>query len=178
LAVVSSSQVSEFCPEKHCTVLVIIKQSLFEDPPYERTVMRYDQVDCEDLNIKIKRELENIDYNMGDVDRLARVFTEKLLKAEMDSIPSKKIKVNPEDKPWMNNNIRQQIIIRKELLKKLKKDKSDLNYENFRIQRNVVSNLIRKTKEEYWEFISCKLANQETTNKDWHKIIKNVIKKT
>ena len=55
-------------------------------------------------------------------------------------IPSKLITVRPNDKPWMNSEIRKEIKLRNKLHKKYSNLKSMINLENFKRQRNKVNN--------------------------------------
>ena len=60
--------------------------------------------------------------------------------------PVKTYYVEDHKPDWLNNEIKSNIKLKKKLLKKARKTKLDEDWDRFRIQRSLTSDLIRKTK--------------------------------
>lgn len=81
--------------------------------------------------------------------------------------------IRPNDKPWMNGDIRRAIRKRDRLLKVYTRYKCPSKWENYRVQRNLVVHLIRKAKLDYNHKINEQLSNPITSAKKWWNIVKS-----
>ena len=74
----------------------------------------------------------------------------------------------------MNSDIRKAIRKRNRLLKYYCRHKSPRAWENYRVQRNLTTFLIRTAKEKYYTNLSDKLQDPEIGHKKWWGIIKSL----
>ena len=73
---------------------------------------------------------------------------------------NKLVAIRNRDKPWLHNEIRKQIRIRKRIHKAAKRVNTPDQWSLYRRQRNMVTNLIRNAKHAYYRLLSEKLISQ------------------
>ena len=135
---------------------------------YKRRIWNYDRANYEIM----KNTLQTFDWNSitdkNDIDDCVDSFTKTLMSIAADHIPNKICTVRTMDKPWMANNIRNQIRKRRRYHKKAKQTNTEYNWTKFRKQRNYVIELIRKAKNDYFEKISIRInTDQNRSSKEW-----------
>ncbi|MCG8048840.1 MAG: reverse transcriptase domain-containing protein [Candidatus Thiodiazotropha endolucinida] len=161
----------------HCPIFSIFKFKRQTFKPFTRQIWLYESGNYDDL----RQEVSDFDWTSicnENVNVYATNFTQKLLSLVANHIPSKTITVRPRDLPWMNNTIRKQMRKRNRLYKKYKRDNSIDNYNNFKILRNEVICLLRKSKQNYIDSLALKLKSNTLTSKDYWKTLKSFIKPT
>ncbi len=100
-----------------------------------------------------------------NIDDLYCKWYEKFREALEISIPNRTVTIRPRDKPWMNSDIRKAIRKRNRLLKFYCRHKSSGAWENYRVQRNLTTLLIRTVKVKYYTNLSDKLQDPEIGHK-------------
>jgi hypothetical protein len=86
--------------------------------------------------------------NTDNIDDLYCKLYETFRKALEFSIPNRIVTIRP--KPWMSSDIRKAICKRNRLLKYYCRHKSPRAWENYRVQRNLTTFLIRTAKKKYY----------------------------
>ena len=127
----------------------------------------------------MKNTLQTFDWNSitdkNDIDDCVDSFTKTLMSIAADHIPNYICTVRTMDKPWMTNNIRNQIRKRRLYHKKAKQTNTEYNWTKFRKQRNYVIELIRKAKNDYFEKISIRInTDQNRSSKEWWRLCKSI----
>ena len=87
-------------------------------------------------------------------------------------MPNRTVIIRPRDKPWMNSKIRIAIRKRNRLLKFFCRRKSPRTWENYRLQKNLATALIRKCKVSYFANLNKKLQDPKLGPKKWWGIVK------
>lgn len=107
-------------------------------------------------------------------NKQVQVFNSTLLNTFSNFIPNKYMTINNKDPPWMNNHIRTKInrknLLFKTFLRSKKLKISDFNrLESARLE---LSELIIKSKEEYYSRLARRLNNPTVSSKTYWSIIK------
>ena len=82
----------------------------------------------------------------------------------------------PNDKPWMNNNIRRHMRQRDRLYLKAKHKNTALYWTNYKIKRNEVVQIIRDAKKSYISNLQTKLSDPSLSSKAWYRIANDITK--
>ena len=98
------------------------------------------------------------------------------MKASNDYVPKVTFTVRPNDKPWMNSEIRKEIRKRDRLYHKAKISKSQIHWQNFKNKRNEVIDLIRSAKSNYMKKLQSSLSDPNLKPKAWYKIVNEITK--
>ena len=104
--------------------------------------------------MQINQHLQNTDWDIkfGDSDNV--IIINEVIKLELNSamntyIPKKIIRVRPQDKPWINSEIKCKIRKRNRVHKKAKFRNLASDWENIRRIRNEIIYMIREAKKQY-----------------------------
>ena len=81
---------------------------------------------------------------------MAERFTNKYLEIISRHIPSKTVRVRPNDKPWFNSEIRKQIRVRDRLHKISRQKGTIISLQRFKAQRNKVNNMVKHAREQFF----------------------------
>ena len=92
------------------------------------------------------------------------------------SIPKVNFTYRPNDKPWMNSNIRRTMRQRDRLYLKAKNKNTELSWSNYRNKRNVVVEMIRNAKKSYISNLQTKLSDPSLSSKAWYRITNGITK--
>ena len=107
--------------------------------PYTRTVWSYNLADFNALNTTIR----NFDWSCllhGSVHEASNLFNDIFLEMVKTCIPSKKVTVRPDDKPWYNSEIRRTSRKRDRLKSKAIKTGKISDWNSYKKLRNKVNN--------------------------------------
>ena len=129
--------------------------------PYTRTVWSYNQADFNALNTTIR----NFDWSCllhGSVHEASNLFNDIFLEMVKTCIPSKKVTVRPDDKPWYNSEIRRTSRKRDRLKSKAIKTGKISDWNSYKKLRNKVNNQKKQAKEIFFN-------NLELSITDFHK---------
>ena len=111
---------------------------------FKRTVW-----EVRNANFNIFRpELSKINWEFIDIidyiSTIGDTFTSKFIEVAKSTIPNKECIVSGKDKPWMHNEIRKHIRIRRRIHKIPKRVNTSEEWRKYRVQRNKVIALVRK----------------------------------
>jgi hypothetical protein len=125
-----------------------------EVPPNKMKWSTYRSFKNFDINIfHQKLEEEFIHSNINDeldVNQLYNNFSEKLVNVANICAPLKKKKLNPKPVPFMNKKLKQAIYKKRMLQNNYFRNRNSKNWEKFRLQRNLVTELKRKSVNNYF----------------------------
>lgn len=176
LSIINDFQVLPPFNSDHCTVTAEITFKTYKQQAFKRFIWKY-----EEANIgQIENELENMDWsfiqNLDDINHINDLFTTKIMEICNKSIPCTTATIRPNDKPWMNNQIRKLMRQRNRLYTKAKIKKSDMHWRNYRSKRNEVIEKIRLAKKDYFLRLKQKLSEEDLPTRSWYKIANEITK--
>ena len=142
---------------------------------YKRQVWNFNNVNSADLNC----ELSQMDWfslceNTNDIDETYSCWYSHFRSIIEKYIPLKMVTIRPNDKPWMDSEVRHAIRRRDRLLRIHNIRPSPVTWESYRAQRNFVTSLIRFAKKPFYERANTDLSNPDTNCKKWWSIVNKV----
>ena len=140
-------------------------------------VWEYDKLDAQLLT----DTLLNTDWDTilhGNVDQAAEKFTSVILNAAKEAIPTKTVRQRTLNKPWMTQDILRNIRKRDRLFRIAKQRQRETDWRRWKIQRNFVTDLNRRTKDEYIRAKVNTLLQQKHSPFKYHRPLKDIIGKT
>ena len=159
----------------HAPVLAEISFKTFKQHSFKRQIRNYNAADIEGLADELN--ITNWDDLVFDSDNINDVYS-NFLKILDDAvkkyIPTKTITVRPNDKPLMNNKIRNKIRQRNRIHFKAKTTSNPDHWKIFREIRNEVIDLVRETKDEYKNKLTSELLNKDIPPGKWWRIAKSI----
>ena len=159
----------------HSFVYARINISLEKPKCYKRHIWDFSKIDYTVLHANLLNiNFEEICMITDNIDDLYCKWYEKFCEALEISIPNRIVTICPRDKPWMNSDIRKAIRKRNRLMKFYCRHKSSGAWENYRVQKNLTTLLIRTVKVKYYANLSDKLQDPEIGHKRWWGIIKSL----
>ena len=143
---------------------------------YERTVWNYKRANFELLNDKIN----STDWSVlleGSVNDACTTFTNKLMEFLKICIPSKIVRIRPDDKPWYDSEIRKYSRKRDRMRAIAKTSGKPQDWSKFKNLRNKVNNLKKHAKEHFYSTLEINLTNLEVNDKKgFWKLIRHFVK--
>ena len=158
----------------HCPIYGFFKFVKPKSLTYTRKIWKYDQGDYELLKQSITDTNWNA-LNNGNTDNYATDFTNMLMEIISKCIPNKTVRIKPREPPWMNNEIKKCIRMRKRTYKKAKRTDNQYYWTKFRTIRNKTISLIRKCKQNYYDNLATKLKTSNISPRDWWKVLKSFL---
>ena len=104
-------------------------------------------------------------FNEGSVSEAFVNFTVSFLKLVKMCIPSKRITVRPNDKPWFDSKIRHFVRIRDRLKKKARNSGTSDTWNKYKYIRNKVNNLKKHAKEKNYNNLEISLSDFHNNDK-------------
>jgi hypothetical protein len=159
----------------HSLIYARINISFAKQKCYKRHIWDLAKVDsntlCQALSEvnwdKLFQDVENVDdlYNkwFNCFEQVLKTF-----------VPHRTVVIRPRDKPWMTSEIRRAIRKRNRLLKVFGRLKNPVAWENYRLQRNYTTSLIRSSKERYFANLNVELQNPNIGQKKWWGLVKSL----
>ena len=140
----------------HMPNFAIIKNSKKNlDISSSRMKRDYSNYDKENFLRQLSKEdLKDSINACSDVNNKFEIFHEHFMKTFEKHLPLKKIsktKVKQQQKPWITAAIRKSISIREKNFKKFIKTNNHTFYDNYKLYRNKINHLIRKSKSNYFK---------------------------
>ena len=161
----------------HCPVFAVFSFTKPHSKNFTREVWLYEQGDFDTLRQRIA-DFDWDSIKCEDVNQYATNFTNILINLAKESIPNKKVRIRPQDLPWINSLVRKLMRKRNRLYKKYKLDKTIERYDAYKEVRNDVTALLRKLKKEYFTSLAEKLKISNLSSSDYWKTLKSFIKPT
>ena len=148
-AIINNTKILPPFHSDHCIVTAEVSFKTYKAQSFKKTVWKF-----EEANIAgIEEQLDSTDWSFistnSNINEITQTFEEILMKASNDYVPKVTFTVRPNDKPWMNSEIRKEIRKRDRLYHKAKISKSQIHWQNFKNKRNEVIDLIRSAKSNY-----------------------------
>ena len=110
---------------------------------------------------------------IDDINIISETFTNRFMEAAHLTISNKQCVIRTKDKPWMNNEIRKQIRKSRRIHKTAKRVNTTEQWKKFRLQRNKVTSLIRKCKQDYYSRVADNLnSDHRKSTKSWWNLCK------
>ena len=141
-------------------------------PPFERKIWAYERANV----MQIRRSLSNFPWenflkSNPDVNWQVERFTEIVLNVMSNFIPSKVIKVNPRDPPWIDGDLKRMLNRQQRLYQNYKrhgfKSEDKFRVDRYRDECNIA---VQNAKKGYLEKMRNKLADPENCQKSYWKI--------
>ena len=129
---------------------------------------------------KLTRLLIDTDWDTildNDINEATVQFTHTILNAAKESIPQHIKTIRNRDKPWVNSDLKRQIRKRERLFRKAKARNSDSDWNRWKLQRNLVTELNKKLKGHFIKMQTVKLLENKKNPQQYHQILKNMIGK-
>lgn len=111
----------------------------------------------------------------SDINTATRNFTDALLNAAHEAIPTKVIRKKPNDKPWVGPVILKNIKQRDKLFAKARKSNQKNDWDRWRSQRNLVTALNKRLKTEHLNARARQLLSNKKHPHKYHQILKSMI---
>ena len=162
-----------FCSD-HCPIFISTNFIQVRQPCYESKIWLYDRA-----NYTLFREKLNVcDWTTDNltVDQCVTQFANNILISADKAIPNKNVTIRPRDPPWMHNEIRKEIRLRKRLHRRAKSKNDDISWEAFKVQRNKVNNLVRSSKITHFKKLATSLQQGNLNPKQWWTVTKQFLK--
>lgn len=158
----------------HRATYISLKINLCLSNCYYRDVWIYKHADYTTLNNLIERfNWDEIINETVSIDESCEKFTNIFSNFCKACIPSKKVLIRENDKPWFTSELRYNIRVRDRLRKTFFKSRSNTDRLLFNRQRNKVNNMKKYAKENYINNIDNIISNQDTgyASKNFWKIM-------
>ena len=110
-----------------------------------------------------------IDDNVNDI---CVAITKFLKEVVSECVPHKEVTIRPRDKPFMTGELRRKMRERDRAYKKAKKSRSENDWLRFCQQRNLVVDLLRQAKRDYYAKVYEVLSSKFTEPKKWLETLK------
>ena len=159
----------------HSTITAEITYKTYKAQAYKKTIWKYDEAD---KNL-IEEKFESQDWsfiNGNDINLINETFSNKIMELADQSIPKVNFTYRPNNKPWMNSNIRRTMRQRDRLYLKAKNKNTELSWSNYRNKRNEVVEMIRNAKKSYISNLQTKLSDPSLSSKAWYRITNEITK--
>ena len=130
---------------------------------------------------KLTRLLTDTDWDAildNNIDEAAVHFTEAILDAARDPIPQHTVIIKSRDKPWVNSYLKKQIRKRERLFRVAKKYDNERDWNHWKQQSNLVTELNKNLKDNHIKGQVAKLFENKKNPHQYHQILKNIIGKT
>ena len=101
-----------------------------------------------------KEDLKDSINACSDANNKFEIFHEHFMKTSEKHVPLKKIsktKMKQQQKPWITAAIRKSISVREKNFKKFIKTNNHTFYDNYKLYRNKINHLIKKSKSNYFK---------------------------
>jgi hypothetical protein len=152
----------------HAPVLAEISFKTFKQHSIKRKIRNYNAADIEGLADQLNiTNWDNLVFNSDNINDVYSNFLIILDDTVNKFIPTKTITVLPNDKPFMNNKIRNKIRQRNRIHYKAKTTNNPDYWKKFREITNEVIDLVRKGKDEYKHKLTSELLNKDIPHGKW-----------
>ena len=109
-----------------------------------------------------------------DVHDAVLDFNHAILSAARTAIPTKHVHIRNKDKPWVNNELKRNIRRRDILFKCAKRTQTDIDWQNWKRQRNLVTSLNKRLHSDHIHSEVNKLTENKQNPHKYHQILGNL----
>ena len=157
----------------HKPIFACLNFSQIRTHSFKRLVWDFRNADF--ISFRTKLSYMNLDFIdiIDDINIISETFTNEFMEAAHWTISNKQCVIRTKDKPWMNNEIRKQIRKRRRIHKTAKRVNTMEQWQKFKLQRNKVTSLIRKCKQDYYSRVADNLnSDHRKSTKTWWNLCK------
>ena len=165
--------IEPFCSD-HCGTHISTNFMKINSHCYKRKAWSYENANFDLYNETLSTSIWDFE-NLSSDDCVGKL-NYNILNAAEASIPSKTVTIRPNDPPWMNNGIRRAIRDKNRRHKIAKTVKTHEAWATYRHSRNIVTDLVRDSKINYFKKLATSLQQGNLTSKQWWKITKQFLK--
>ena len=136
----------------HCATYITLAFPYDLKPIYERKVYQYSKANFDLLRTNISSFNWDVLFN-GTVDEACELFTKQFLTLIDACIPSQKVTIRPDDKPWFNGELRT-LCRKRDRLKKLAFKTGKLSLlSKYKTIRNRINNMKKRAKQNFFKHV-------------------------
>ena len=163
---------------KHKAIYATTKFKLPREKSYKRKVYLYDRANWEDMKLDLQNtEWENI-FREANIDDMAKKWTEKYLEVIHRHIPTKIVRIDQNDAPWMSTKVKKYIKKRNRAYRKAKSTNQVKDWDKFKGLRNTTAAMIEEAKASHTRKLEDKINRSCSSNdKIWWKLVKQFLNK-
>ena len=159
----------------HCPIYAFYKFLKPHAKSIKRHIWMYKNGNYDNL----KEKFRNSDWESfahENIDNYAENITDHIMQLTSECVPNKYVNIRQTDPPWMHNELRKLMRKRKRAYDKAKQTKRTEHWNKYKTIRNDTTNLLRSSKQTYFDNLSEKLkTNNNLNSKDWWKTLKTFI---
>ena len=159
----------------HCPIYAVYKFLKPHAKSIKRHIWMYKNGNYDNL----KEKFRNSDWESfahENIDNYAENITDHIMQLTSECVPNKYVNIRQTDPPWMHNELRKLMRKRKRAYDKAKQTKRTEHWNKYKTIRNDTTNLLRSSKQTYFDNLSEKLkTNNNLNGKDWWKTLKTFI---
>ena len=158
----------------HQIIFAKINFEIFFPPIYDRQIWHYNNADVNG----IRESINNVNWDrvfLGiNVNKQVEVFNNYIMNIFHNYIPNETISINDNDPPWITKIIKMKISNKDDLYKNyIRNGRTALDFQKVQEACNLVNNLILKSKDKYYNRMSLKLKDPNTSPKAYWSILKS-----
>ena len=177
--VLTSGVADPFVPDLiryHCPVFILLKFIRPKVRTYKRKLWNYKRADFAKYR-QLLSEYDLVNHiRETDLDTSVQIITDAIFDAAEKSIPNKTVNICPNDYPWITCHIKSLIRKRRRLFNKFKKTNTLHFWNKFKILRDTITNLIQRSKQEYFDKLENTLNNEIPNSKLFWKTSKQFLR--
>ena len=159
----------------HCPILVLLNFIRPKVKTYKRKIWNYQRADFDKYRqLLSEQDLPNKIKN-HELDDSIQIVAGAIYDAADKSIPNKIVYIRPSDYPWITCHIKSLIRKRRRVYNKFKKTNNHSYWNQFKVLRNNVINLIRKSKQNYFDKLENSINNENLNSKLFWKTSKQLL---
>ncbi|CAG2239657.1 unnamed protein product [Mytilus edulis] len=166
------------CGDFNCDMMsnsIEISFKTFKQHSFKRQIRDFKRADYEGLKNQLNdTDWDDVVFNSNNINDVYMNFVKTFESTVNRYIPTKTITVRPNDKPFMNNLIRNKIRHRNRIHHKAKTSNNPDHWKKFREIRNEIISLVRKAKDDYKCKLTSQLIDKNIPPGKWWRIAKSV----
>ena len=159
----------------HQIIFATLNLEIYYPPPYERQVWNYEKANSELIQRAMKNFNWDVLFTSMDIDDCIKLLNETLMNIFSNFCPSKTIICNDKDPPWFNDNIRNLINLKNQAFIRYQNNRRDHEYMNLLAITNQLTDLLKASKDKYYNRLSSQLMNPQTSKKKYWTILKTYL---
>ena len=177
--VIDSGTLSSFSNLDHLPVYVQIDATLptKHAEPTHAIMWDYSKLNAP-LLTRLLLDTDWTDILNNDIDIATDLFISAIHQAAIASIPTKRKTIYPQQKPWITSELKRNIRKRDRLFKIAKQTQNTFNWDRWKYQRNLVTSMNRRLKEEYVKNQVQKLLSQKLNPYKYHQTLRTITGQT
>ena len=159
----------------HAVVYCCSSRTRSYEKPYTVEMWKYEDGDIEGLNNAIcDFPFEDILGDIEDIDYAAESWTHLLIQIAKEYIPSHTVKIHPNDKPWINKDIKKTIRTRDRLYKRYLRTRNSEHFDTYIRVKAELNTKIQLQKQEHKNKMVAKLENLQHNPRSFWNVAKEI----